>query len=76
MIYEDQLKRRLFRNCLAIRNLALSLLCLGLLLWCGFDPWPGNFCTPQVQPPPTKKKEREKALQRVFNELPWPGREI
>ena len=20
------------------------------LLWCGFDPWPGNFCMPWVQP--------------------------
>ena len=27
-----------------IKDLALSLLWLWLLLWCGFDPWPRNFC--------------------------------
>lgn len=25
-----------------VKNLALSLLWLGLLLWCGFHPWPRN----------------------------------
>ena len=34
---------------------ALSLLWLWSLLWCGFDPWPGNFHLPWVQP---KKKKR------------------
>ena len=29
------------------------------LLWCGFDPWPGKFCTPENMPPPQKKRERE-----------------
>ena len=38
---------------LVVKDMALSLLWLGLLLWIGFDPWPGNFCMPQVQ---TKKK--------------------
>ena len=33
-----------------VRDLALS------LLWCGFDPWPGNFRMPQAQP---KKRRRE-----------------
>ena len=27
-----------------VKDPALSLLWLGLLLWRGFDPWPGNFC--------------------------------
>ena len=30
-----------------VKDLALS------LLWCGFSPWPGNFCILQAQP---KKK--------------------
>ena len=40
-----------------VKDLVLSLLWLWLLLWCRFDPWPGNFCMPQVQP---KKKKRER----------------
>ena len=32
----------------------MSLPCLGSLLWCWFDPWPGNFLMPQV--PPKRKK--------------------
>ena len=34
-----------------VKHLALSLLWLGLLLWCGFDPWPGSFHMPQVWGP-------------------------
>ena len=33
-----------------VKDLALSLLQLGALLWYGFDPWPGNVYMPQVQP--------------------------
>ena len=34
-----------------VKDLALSLLWLRSLLWCcGFNPWPGNFCIPQVWP--------------------------
>ena len=40
-----------------VRYLVLSLLWLKLGLWHRFDPWPENFCKPQVQP---KKKERER----------------
>ena len=36
-----------------IKDLALSLQQLRLLLWCGFDPWPGNFYMLQAWP---KKK--------------------
>ena len=25
-------------------------------LWLGFDPWPGNFCMPHVEPEKKKKK--------------------
>ena len=32
-----------------VKDLALSLPWPGLLLWCRFDPWPGNFHMPQVQ---------------------------
>ena len=38
------------------KNLALSLLWLRSLLWCGFDPWPWNFPMPQVQEKKKKKK--------------------
>ena len=40
-----------------VKDLALSLLQLRLPPWCGFDPWPGNFCMPKAQP----KKETETA---------------
>ena len=33
-----------------VKDLMLSLQWLGLLLWHGFDPWPGNFHMPWVQP--------------------------
>ena len=32
-----------FVGALAVKDLVLSLLWLGSLLWCRFDPWPGNF---------------------------------
>ena len=34
---------REFPGGLAVKDLVLSLLWLWLLLWCMFDPWPGNF---------------------------------
>ena len=34
-----------------VKDPALSLQQLGLLLWCRFDPWPGNLHMPQVWPP-------------------------
>ena len=40
-----------------VKDLALSLLCLRLLLWCGFKPLPGNFCAPWAQ---KKKKKKNK----------------
>ena len=33
-----------------VKDLALSLQQLGSLLWCGFDPWHGNFHLLQAQP--------------------------
>ena len=36
-----------------VKDLALSLQWLGLLLWCMFEPWLGNFHMPWTQP---KKK--------------------
>ena len=38
------------------KDLALLLLLLGLLLRCGLDPWPGNFCILGALP---EKKEME-----------------
>ena len=37
-----------------VKDLALSLQQLCLLLWCGFDPWPGNFYMQQVLHKETK----------------------
>ena len=33
-----------------VKDPALSLQQLGLLLWREFDPWPGNFQMPQFRP--------------------------
>ena len=33
-----------------LKDLALSLQWLGLLVWLGFDPWPKNFHMPQLWP--------------------------
>ena len=44
------------------KDLVLSLQRLGLLLWCGFKPWPGNFHVLQMQPKKKKKRERENKL--------------
>ena len=39
-----------------VKDPVLSLQSLGLLLRCGFDPWPGN----QACPPPAPKKTLKK----------------
>ena len=43
-----------------VKDLALSLLWLGSLLWYHFGPWPGNFHVRGVQAKKKKKKERKK----------------
>ena len=43
-----------------VKDLALSLLWLGSLLWWGFSTWPGNICMPQACPPHQKKKLKRK----------------
>ena len=40
-----------------VKDLALSLQWLGSVPGCRFNPWPGNFHMPYVQP---KKKRKEK----------------
>ena len=48
-----------FRNFLMaqrVKELALSLLWLRLQLWCGFNPWPWNFCILWVQPKQINKQ--------------------
>ena len=37
-----------------VKGLALSLQQLRSLLWCGFDPWPGNLRMLRMWPPPKK----------------------
>ena len=43
-----------------VKNLVLSLLWFGSQLWCGFYPWPRNFCMLCVKPVEKKKKRKEK----------------
>ena len=43
-----------------VKDPALSLQWLRSLLWFRFDPWPRNFCLPQVQPKNKKKKKKKK----------------
>ena len=52
------LKLRRFLVAQQVKDPALTLLWLGLQLWHGCDPWPGNFCMPQEWP----KKENWKTL--------------
>ena len=42
-----------------VKDPLLSLLCPGSLLRHGFDPWPGNFCMPQVGPENEKKTNKQ-----------------
>ena len=44
---------------LQVKDLALSLQWLGLLLWHRFYPWSRNFCMPVVLPKRKKKKSRK-----------------
>ena len=48
-----------------VRDLALSRLWLGSLLWHKFDPWPRNFHMPRLQPK-KKKKKRKKNYMAIF----------
>ena len=41
-----------------VKDPGLLLLCLGSLLWQGFDPWPWNFCILWAQPKREKKTPR------------------
>ena len=41
-----------------VKDPALSWLWLWLLLWLGFDPWPGNFCMLWVRLKINKHKEK------------------
>ena len=48
-----------FPDGLVVKDLALSVLCLRLLLWCGFVPWPKNFCMSWIH-----QKERKKGKEK------------
>ena len=43
-----------------VKYLRLSLQWLGWLLWFGFNPWPWEIFTPQVQPKKRKKEEERR----------------
>ena len=53
-----------------VKDPALSLLWLELLLWYGFSPWPGSFYAPQTWPKKKqflvlKKKKKKKKFQGI-----------
>ena len=50
-----------------VKDLALSLLWLGSLLWRRFDTWPGNFHMPWVQP--KKEKRKKKDIENTLNHI-------
>ena len=53
------------------KDLALSLLWPGSLLWCGFDPWARNFRMPWGQPKIKKHKtKRGRKLSLLVDEAP------
>ena len=43
-----------------VKDLVLSMGWLGQLLWCGFNPWTGNFLMPKVWLKKKKKVVRNK----------------
>ena len=45
-----------------VKDLALSLQWLGSVPGCRFNPWPGNFHMPYVQPKKKEKKRKEKPV--------------
>ena len=45
-----------------VKDLALSLQWFGLLLWPGFDPWPGKFHMLLVQPQTSKQTEKNQKV--------------
>ena len=53
-------KRRSSLGAQWVKDPGLPLLWPGLLLWCGFSPWPGNFRMPGAWPNKTNQREWEK----------------
>ena len=51
-----------FPGGLVVEGPALSLLWLGPVLWCEFEPWPGKFHMPWGQPKKRKKKRKAVSL--------------
>jgi len=49
-----------------VKDPALSLQWFGLLLWYGFNPWPGKFHMPWV--PPDEKEKGKTSSSTCFNE--------
>jgi len=52
-----------------LKDLALSLLWLGLLLWPGSDLWPRNFCMPWAQPKTKTNKNKFKGNSQTFTNI-------
>lgn len=56
-----------FPGGLLVKDLALSLVWLELLLWREFDSWPGNFSMTRVHPKKKEKKEKIAERRAVFS---------
>lgn len=50
---------------------ALSQLWLSSLLWCEFNPWPGNFLVLQVKPKEKREKYLYKKILNSANVISW-----
>ena len=48
-----------------VKDLVLSLLWLESLLWCGFDPWPGNLCMLRYSQKKKEKKKKKETVQHL-----------
>ena len=52
-----------------VKDPELSLQWFRLLPWFGFDPRPGNFHMPQMQPKKKEKKDKEKKIKKEFSKV-------
>ena len=56
-----------------VKDLALSLQQPRLLVWRGFNPWPGNFYMPQAKPKTKQKKIHRQGPQRSRSRARFAG---
>jgi len=54
-----------------VKDLVLSLLWLGSLLWCAFNPGPQNICMLQAQPKQTNKQLNKNRIKIKISSYMW-----